>query len=334
MTITEFFDNAISNFLLLVSQSPILQAALGIWLLLGLFNKDYRKKLVDNLAFFLRMPLTYDDSDNSSTKNKLIDQTDSPPYPRSWFSGAARGLKNGVVEPFHGLLLGITNILKSLGEGLSFDSTFGGIVLFGFMYADVIGGINILSLIPGLISWNIPVWLGEYSITIVAGTILSVFVSAWAWTTIDSKDSKTGEDPVNKIRRRMASFLLFSSLVTILGINLSKLPVFVEGFSGGMVEFLDQVSGFFLHVMVMFNAALATFLLDKIGRKGLVVIALPILFVLSVLFWVVWFLLSIIAGFGPVAIDIIIRIIFVIMNIIAYYVIAPIELVGGNFFKK
>lgn len=329
MTIIEFLNNALSNFLLLVSQSPLLQTILGIWLLLALFNQEHRKKLVDNLAFFLRMPLTYDESENNLNTNNRTNQNSPPLYPRRWFSDIAKGLKNSIAEPFNNLLSGIVGIMKSMGGRLSLDTTMGGIVLSGFIYADIIGGINILSLIPGLISWNIPVWLSEYSITIIAGTILSVFISAWAWTTVDDEG-----DSMNKIRKNMSRFLLISSLITILGINLSKLPVFVEGFSTGMIEFLDQVSGLFLHVMVMFNAALATFLLDKMGRTGLVILALPIIFALSIVFWIISFFLTIIAGFGPVAVDIVVRIIFVTMNIFVFYIIAPIDLGGSIFFRR
>ncbi|MCA9734851.1 hypothetical protein KC799_22145 [candidate division KSB1 bacterium] len=332
MTIIEFINAALSNFLLLVSKSPLLQGILGFWLLLALFNQEHRKKLVDNLSFFLRMPLTYDDKEENFYTG---DPKNAPLYPRRWFADAAKGLKSGLAEPFKNLLGSVFNALKFLGVGLSLDSIMGGAVLSGFMYADVIGGINILSLIPGLITWNIPVWLSEYSITIVAGTIFSVFVSAWAWTTLENtQNTKVTESSVNKIRKNMAWILLASSLITILGINLSKLPVFVEGFSEGFVEFLDQVSGFFLHVMVMFNAAIATFLLDKIGRKGLVILALPVLFAISVIFWVVSFVLSLIAGFGPVSVDIIIRMIFIVMNILTFYAIAPIDLGGSVFLKK
>lgn len=332
MTIIEFLNTALSNFLVLVSQSPFLQSILGLWLLLALFNQDHRKKLVDNLAFFLRMPLTYDDAEEGSYKG---DQSNAPLYPRRWFSDASKGLKKSLAEPFNNLLASIFNALKSMGGGLSFDTVIGGAVLSVFMYADIIGGINILSLIPGLITWHIPVWLSEYSITIIAGTILSVFISAWAWTTLENtQNGKAAESSINKIRRNMAWLLLASSLITILGINLSKLPVFVNGFSEEFIELLDQVSGFFIHVMVMFNAAIATFLLDKIGRKGLVILALPILFALSVIFWIVSFLLTIIAGFGPVSVDIIIRVIFITMNIITFYIIAPIDLGGSIFFKK
>lgn len=332
MTIFEFLNSVLSNFLLLVSASPILQGILGLWLLFALFNQEHRKKLVDNLAFFLRMPLAYDDTEESFYKG---DQENMPLYPRRWFVDAAKGLKSGLAEPSKKFLDNIINILKSLSNGLSLDVVIGGIVLISFMYADVIGGINILSLIPGLITWNIPVWLSEYSFTIVAGTIFSVFVSAWAFTTFENtQNTKTPESSVNKIRKIMTWLLLVSSLITIFGINLSKLPVFVQGFSEGFIEFLDQVSGFFLHVMVMFNAAIATFLLDKIGRKGLVILVLPIIFSLFVLFGIVSILLSIVAGFGPVSVDIIIRVIFIVMNILTFYIIAPIDLGGSIFLKK
>jgi hypothetical protein len=360
MTPIEFLSNVLSNFLLAVSQNPWLQGILGLWLLLGLFNRDHRQKLVDNIAYFLRMPLTYDDTveaDGQSSKDPHPPKTDDknqPLYPRRWFEDASKGLKKGLASPFEDIKKKISTLMEKTVEGLNWNSALGGILLALFIYADVIGGINIISLVPGLIDWEVPVLLREYSITIIAGTILSVFVSAWIHGSMDDQksdkevkgnkvsDSKiTGEKDENAsagtsnpTRRNIARFLLISSLVTIIGINLIKLPVFIDIFSDSAERLIELISGFFLHVVVMFNAALATYLLDAIGRKGLVLLALPVLFPIYIVSGVLNFFLIILASLGPVAVDIVVRIIFITMNIVAFYVIAPIDLGGNVLFRN
>ncbi len=339
MNIYDFLSSFMSSFFLTISQSPILQFIFGFWFLLALFNREHRQKLADSIAFFLRMPLTYDEGASSEFKDALLTSTDNkniPLYPRRWFEDAAKGLQERLVEPFKLIEDNILRIMGGVGQGLTWDSTLGGILLAGFIYADIIGGINIISLVPGLITWDVPVWLGEYSFTIVAGTILSVFVSSWMFSSTEKNNNTDNatENTSNTTKVKVAKFLLVSSLATIIGINLTKLPVFVNVFSSTAERYIDLTSGFFLHVMVMFNAALATFLLDTFGRKGLVLLALPILFPLFIIFWLFHFLLSLIAGLGPVTIDIVIRIVFVAMNIVAFYVIAPIDLGSNLFFKN
>src|SRR5687768_6538208 len=108
MTIIEFFNTIMSNFLLEISKSPLLQGILGIWLLLALFNREYRQKLIDNVAFFLRMPLTYDDEKESVQmafdESTAGDKKNVPLYPRRWFEDSHDGLKDKVVEPLKSLV--------------------------------------------------------------------------------------------------------------------------------------------------------------------------------------------------------------------------------------
>jgi hypothetical protein len=356
MTLSEFLDSMLSNILLTVSQSPLLQWLLGIWLLLALFNQDHRNKLVENIAFFLRMPLSYDDKEedaHESNKTNLTHETKNMPlYPRRWFEDGYKGLKARLVNPIKTIDGFLARGIKNIGDDHTFDSILGGIFLIIFIYADAIGGLNIISLVPGLISWTIPPWLSEYSITVIAGTILSVIVAAWISGSIYEKEStslnieeKTSENEnqglknktrkENPTRKIIARVLLVSSFVTIIGINLIKLPVFIPGlFAPDMEVYIKIVSNFFLHVVVMFNASLATFLLDAAGRKGLNLLVLLVLFPLYLLFSFLGYLFDLLTSLGPISLDILIRAIFVMLNIIAFYVIAPIDLGGDIFFKR
>jgi len=352
MTLSEFVSTILSNFLLAISQSPWLQGLFGFWLLLALFNREYRQKLVDNIAFFLRMPLTYEEdektNDPEGNEKHLIDTKNTPLYPRRWFEDAHKGLKSKLVSPFGTIAGKVSSVMQATTANLTWDATLAGIFLALFIYADIIGGINIISLIPGIITWTIPRWLSEYAITIMAGTILSVLVSAWvlgslsddeAQKSSDSKDSelsnkRDAKNSITPLRRRVAKFLFISGLVTIIGINLAKLPIFVDIFTETTKTYIELTSGFFLHVVIMFNAALATFLLDAMGRKGLVLLALPILFPLFIVFGLTKYLLDILASLGPIAVDILVRIVFVVMNIVAFYIISPIDLGSSLIFKK
>jgi hypothetical protein len=359
MTITEFLDTIMSDFLLTLSQSPVLQGIFGFWLLLGLFNRDHRQKLVDNVAFFLRMPLSYDDKKNEATaemndssntaERHSADPTDKPLYPRRWFEDAHDGLKTRVIAPLKKLFDTIQTGMENVVEGLTWENAMGGIFLAFFIYADIVGGITIISLVPGLIDWPVPVWLGEYSITVVAGTILSVLVSAWMVSHLFRKEASSDTE-ANKsveqnkprfhfvfsdvsIRKTIAVMLLISSFVTILGINLTKLPVFIDLFTEEAKEYIDIISAVFLHVIVMFNAALATFLLDEVGRKGLNLLTLIVIFPLFVVFGFVYYVFDFITSLGPIFVDVVVRIVFVVMNVLAFYVLAPIDL-GVDIFSK
>lgn len=353
MTLSEFLNTIMSNFLLAISQSPLLQGLFGVWLLLALFNQDHRKILVGNIAFFLRMPLTYEEKKDTDQKNSetnsLGEKNDMPLYPRQWFEDGYKGLKSRLVGPIKAIDGFLMKGITSIGTNHTLDSIMGGIFLTIFIYADIIGGINIISLVPGLISWNVPPWLSEYSITVVAGTILSVIVSAWMIGSILEKESSSAEEKKdspenisqeskagkeNLIRKTIARILLVSSFTTIIGINLIKLPVFIPGlFTQNVEDYIQIISNVFLHVIVMFNAAMATFLLDAVGRKGLSLLALAILFPLYIFFALLTYLLDLLTSIGPISLDILIRIIFVILNIVTFYIIAPIDL-GVDIFSR
>ncbi len=354
MTISEFLNTIMSNFLLAISQSPFLQGLFGIWLLLALFNQDHRKKLIENIAFFLRMPLTYEEKDtdpNNSETNSIGDKKEMPLYPRRWFEDGYKGLKSRLVGPIKAIDGFLMKGITSIGTNHTLDSIMGGLFLIVFIYADIIGGINIISLVPGLISWNVPTWLSEYSITVIAGTILSVIVSAWMIGSIFEKESSSVEEndtPENTsqksknkpnrespTRKNIARALLVSSFATIIGINLIKLPVFMPGlFTENTEANLKVVSNIFLHVVVMFNAAMATYLLDAVGRKGLNLLVLAILFPLYIFFALLNYALDLLTSLGPISLDILIRIIFVILNIVTFYIIAPIDLGVDMVFRR
>jgi len=147
-----------------------------------------------------------------------------------------------------------------------------------------------------------------------------------------SQKSKAGKE--NLIRKTIARILLVSSFTTIIGINLIKLPVFIPGlFTQNVEDYIQIISNVFLHVIVMFNAAMATFLLDAVGRKGLSLLALAILFPLYIFFALLTYLLDLLTSIGPISLDILIRIIFVILNIVTFYIIAPIDL-GVDIFSR
>jgi len=351
MTLSEFLNTIMSNFLLAISQSPLLQGLFGVWLLLALFNQDHRKILVGNIAFFLRMPLTYEEKKDTDQKNSetnsLGEKNDMPLYPRQWFEDGYKGLKSRLVGPIKAIDGFLMKGITSIGTNHTLDSIMGGIFLTIFIYADIIGGINIISLVPGLISWNVPPWLSEYSITVVAGTILSVIVSAWMIGSILEKESSSAEEKKdspenisqkskagkeNLIRKTIARILLVSSFTTIIGINLVTVVSPKNG-TQNVEDYIQIISNVFLHVIVMFNAAMATFLLDAVGRKGLSLLALAILFPLYIFFALLTYLLDLLTSIGPISLDILIRIIFVILNIVTFYIIAPIDL-GVDIFSR
>lgn len=338
MTFTELINSVLQNWFLAISKSPILQFFLGIWLLLALANKNRRNALVRNIAFFLRMPLTYDDipvdtgADDTHESKEVVpidyNSDNVPLYPRSWFESAYRGLKKVLVKPVKTIEQILGEVQKDVSQS-DWSTILQGIFLVFFVYADLVGGINIISLVPDLIKWSVPWWLGEYSLTVLAGTILSIIVAAMVMGELfqNNDNEKNNNTSIRtKISRTISIILLISSFLTVIGINLLKLPVFIEFFTEEAKAIVEIISGIFLHVVVMLNAAMATFLLDKKGREGLKIISLVILFPLYIIFGLLAFSLQILTSIGPISVDVVVRIIFVAMNILAYIILAPLDM--------
>ncbi len=342
MTFLDLINSLFENLFLTISQSWILQVFFALWLLVAFSNKERRQIFINNISYFLRMPLTYDDK-SGETFTFYGDNT--PIYPSSMFEAAYIGLKNGLVKPAKEIKKIIYNVQHNLTKDFDWNTILQGLFLAGFIYADIVGGINIISLVPGLITWSVPPWLGEYSITVMAGTILSVIVSGMMVGNLfgnEQNDAGTNEDKDFStgliIRKVITILLLISSFLTIIGINLLKLPVFVRFFTDESIRIIEGISGVFLHVVVMFNAAMATFLLEKKGLSGLKILGLLVLFPLFILLVLISFLFDLIANVGPLSLDIIVRIIFVTLNFIAYITLAPLDtsvyLLGNLFLKK
>jgi stage V sporulation protein SpoVS len=273
------------------------------------------------------MPITYDDTNADTRANDTHESSDNVPlYPRSWFESAYRGLKKVLVKPVKAIEQTLGKVQQDISKS-DWSTILQGVLLVFFVYADLVGGINIISLVPGLIEWSVPPWLGEYSITVLAGTILSIIVAGMVMGEMFQKnDDEETNNVSTKTARIISIILLASSFLTVIGINLLKLPVFIKFFTEEAKATIEIISGIFLHVVVMFNAAMSTFLLDKKGREGLKIISLVILFPLYIIFGLLAFTLQILTSIGPISVDIVVRAIFVAMNILAYIVLAPLDM--------
>jgi len=134
MTFNELVNSIFGNFFLAISESWFLQVLFGLWLLLALANKERRQKLINNIAFFLRMPLTY-----GAEQPVVVDDENRPLYPQSWFEAAHSGLKSILVKPVKTIQNKLSDAQNNIVEDFEWTTILHGCFLALFIYADMVG---------------------------------------------------------------------------------------------------------------------------------------------------------------------------------------------------
>jgi hypothetical protein len=323
MTILELVNNFIDGFYDLANQSLIFRVFLIIWSVFMVVNKDRREGLIDNLVFFLGQPLVTDNAGG----NKAPSKPERAFYPRAWFVGIHKMIETNFFDPLDNLVKAMSELSKSILKNTGWPEILQGFLLGVFIYAEIIGGINIADL-SNLISWNVPVWLGEYSITLLSGTILSILVAGIVAGDIlgdeKSKNQMLWTGPERRLGRFVIYFLIVSSFLTIIGINLVKVEVFLPDLvTDYWANVFTIVSAFFLHIVVILNAGLALFLLHKRGVEGLKIWAVILVFPVLAFSSFSFYLLKLAETTILILVDFSVRIIFCIANLVFYILTAP-----------
>lgn len=317
--ISELFQlliSIINGYFETLQRSLPLQLATAAWILLGAANRDGREKLLGNIAYFLREPLAYD---------KTSPRREEGIYPIRWFEALYQGCRwpadrVGTIVTFLW-----DTIQGGISKNLNASSILQSIAFLAFIYADAITAFNILQLMD-LLMIEVPFIFREYSIAVTFGTILSLLIVGLVGSELFNENSDVWEGKIRVIGQWIAGVLLLSSVATIIGINCIKLLPFVE-LQSGVEQFIEFMALVFLHVFVPFNAALATVLLHKEGIRGLEVFLLIVIFGGTVLFGFVHIVIMILGNGLPICADIVLRIIFVTLNLVVWVIIAPMELV-------
>lgn len=314
-----------------IFNSLIFQIFAITWGVIGIINKNEREKLMDHLHDLISRPHIFIED---------FSQSEVRFYARKTLESIASALTTGFInlgkKIFESLRGWVRNYQSaSLQNGMTASKTFGMFLLFVFLFfflwADLIALFNTLEA-KGFIT-SIPNIFINYHLAITFGSFFTVIVSAIVAFDLVGKGEFTDFNEYGTIGKGivglMTLILAISGLTAITGLGLVRYRLLTDLLPTQEIQ-LEQFEDFVITVLVPFNTVLSTALVHK-GFKAIPNLVLWVAWIFLGVFSFLLYLISVLDFVIFFIFDILYRIILVILYIIGYYLLNPIDTIISMF---
>lgn len=326
------------NSLLNSAWGPYIYGALFYWFIVGISNRDKRKTFFSGLSSLFSQPSVFEKA-KTNPGNQPVKQSGGllAFYPRSLLETIAHSFKEALIEPLQKGVANLKLAIKDKKDALEgnnpgpwkmFGYALQFFLLAAFIWADAIAIANTLQFF-GYIA-VVPSYLSSFELSIGFGSLLAIIVGGLVASDLFGEGEFTDwavqkESGWKTFVKWMVFFLILSGSAVVVLLSIGRL--------GGRVTFtqeaLDRINLWAeigTLVLVPLNATISALLIHREGFKGLYVIYLAIASIFLFVLQVFLYLANILGSMGIFGLDLVYRFLLMIINVIGYYLTAPLDL--------
>ncbi|MEW6029596.1 MAG: hypothetical protein AB1554_08945 [Chloroflexota bacterium] len=257
-----------------------------------------------------------------------------PFYPRKFMEDTANGFRNTLKRPFADLIKvfagWINNLIDVIHNKEHPFRTFGYLLFLAsflfFVLADAIAIANTLAVI-GITFGAIPEILTRFDIAVFGGSLLALIIGLVLVFEIRSIRSEftsysDRDERAKALSLGIALLVAFLSFLTLIAWALFRLIALGEIESNPV---LNGILNWVLYGLVPINSALAAAICFPEAMKGIAVIGILLGWLLIGVLYILDYLATILGSVGPFFVDLIYRIIYVIVDILQWFISTPIQ---------
>ena len=205
------------------------------------------------------------------------------------------------------------------------------ILLLGFVYADAIVISNNLEAMGFPIELE---YLAHYEIAIAFGSFFSVIAGALIANEIygisEFSDWKEQLSFLRNMAGILSLFLIFSGSIVVVASGLATFTRITDLPTETVAQYEVFINGI-ITLLVPVNIMVASTLVVREGVKGILALMLVIMGTLTVVFFLLFYLLRGISALIPIVGDVVYRLTVVMISLIGYFLFTPIDTITAIF---